>query len=104
MPHRDARRVDAQFLTGDLRQGGFQSLPVRLDADRQHDAAVGQDARGAAFETGHHRGTTTGVLGSAVRGLLVEAREPNSNQPSVGLTPLLSFPDAREVQQFGAAP
>ena len=56
VPHRDARRVDAELLGGDLRQRRLQPLAVRLDADHQHDAAVGQDARGAALETGDDRG------------------------------------------------
>ena len=85
VPHRDARRVDAEFLAGDLRQRRLQPLAVRLDADHQHDAAVGQDARGAAFETGDDRGAARGEFGGAVRGLLGEAGKADADQPPVRL-------------------
>ena len=56
---------------------------MRLNADHQYHAAIRQDARGAAFETGKDSGTTRGELGGAVRGLLGEAGEADADQLSV---------------------
>ena len=95
-------RVDAEFLGGDLRQRRLQTLAVRLDADHQHDAAVGQDARGAALETGDDRGAARGEFGGAVRGLLGKAGKADADQPAVRLAPLLPRADRRQVQQLGA--
>ena len=93
--HRDARRIDAEFLAGDLRQGGLQPLAVRLDADHQHHAAVGQDARGAALETGDDRGAARGEFGGAVRGLLGEAGEADADQPPVRLAAVAAVRGSR---------
>ena len=110
VPHRNARRVDAELLGGDLRQRRFEALAVRLDADHQHDAAVGQDARGAALETGDDRGAAGGEFGRAVRGLLCKSGKSNADQPAPGfrgqlrLTALLARAGRRHVQQLGAQP
>ena len=53
----------------------------------------GQDARGAAFETGDDRGAARGELGGAVCGLLGEAGEADADQPPVRLAVLLARAD-----------
>ncbi len=98
MPHRDPRRVDAELLGGDLRQRGFEALAVRLDADHQHDAAVGQDTRGAALETGNDRSAAGGEFGGAVRGLLGKSGKADADEPAVRLAALLARADRRHVQ------
>ncbi len=102
--HRDPRRVDAEFLGGDLRQRRFQTLAVRLDADHQHDAAIRQDTRSAALETRNDRGAAGGEFGSAVRGLLGKSGEPDADKPPIGLTAMLARADPWHVQQLGAQP
>ena len=87
------RRVDAELVAGDLRQRRLEPLAVRLDADHQHEAAIGQDARGAALEAGDDRGAARGEFGGAMRGLLGEAGEADADQPAVGLAPLLPLAD-----------
>ncbi len=78
---------------------------MRLDADHQDDAAVGQDARGAALETGDDRGAAGGEFGGAVRGLLGKGGKADADQPPVRARPaLLARADRRHVQQLGAQP
>ena len=93
VPHRDIGRVDAELLGGDLRQRRLEPLAVRLDADHQDEAAVRQDARGAALEAGDDRGAARGEFGGAVRGLLGKAGKADADQPPVGFAALLPGAD-----------
>src|SRR5205814_8562627 len=64
--HRYMRRVDAELVAGDLRQGRFEALAVRLDADHQDEAAVRQYASGTTLEPGDDRGAARGEFGGAM--------------------------------------
>src|SRR5262249_16427563 len=96
------RRVDAELLRRDLRQGGLEPLAVRLDADHQHGAAVGQDARSAALVTRDDGEVAGGVLGRATRALLGERCEAYADQPAVGLTLFLAGSHRGQIEQLGA--
>ncbi len=100
--HRDMRRVDAELVRGDLRQRRLQPLAVRLDADHQHDAAVGQDPRRAALEPGDDRRTPGDEFRRTMRGLLGKGGKADADEPPVGLTPLLARTDPRQVQELSA--
>ena len=91
--HRDMRRVYAQFLVGDLRQRRLQPLAVRLDADHQDEAAIGQHPRGAALVARDDRGAARGEFGGAVRGLLGKAGKADADQPAVRLAAPLALAD-----------
>ena len=75
---------------------------MRLDADHQHQAAVGQDPRGAALIARDDRRTAGDELGGAVRGLLGKRGKADADQPAVRLALLLPRANRRQVQQFGA--
>ena len=53
--YRNPRRVDAQLVGCRLGERRFEDLTVRLDSDHQHNAAISQDARGAALEPRNER-------------------------------------------------
>ena len=88
--HRDPHRIDAELMMRDLRQGGFETLAVRLDADHQHQAAIRQDPRSAAFEARHDRRATADEFGRAMRGLLGKRSKADADQPAVRLALLLA--------------
>src|SRR3546814_7502245 len=47
MTDRDAVEIDAELLVRNLGQGGFEPLPMRLDANQQVQRAVRQQPRSA---------------------------------------------------------
>jgi len=55
MAHRNPRRIDPKLLGSDLGQHGLDALPVRLDANHKHHAAIGQHPRRTALEAGGDR-------------------------------------------------
>jgi hypothetical protein len=58
-------------------------LAVRLDADHQHRAAIGEDACGTALKAWDDGGIAGGVFGRATSGLLGERGKANADQPTV---------------------
>src|SRR6267142_429450 len=91
--HRDMRRIDAELVRGDLRQGRLEPLAMRLDADHQHHAAVGQDPRRAALEPRNDRGTAGDEFRGTMRGLLGKGGKADADKTSVELTLLLARAD-----------
>ena len=63
----------------------WKSLPVRVDADPQLQAAVGGEACCGLFVSGDHRNAPAVVHRRAVRRLLAIGRESDADQTSVRL-------------------
>ena len=78
------RRIDADLTIGDLRQRGFQPLPVAVHADAQFQPAIGRQARRRLLEARHHGNTPAGIDRGAMRALLAEQREAEADARVAG--------------------
>jgi hypothetical protein len=85
MHHHDLVERQTQDFVRDLRQRGFQSLAVALDADAQFQPAIRGHARDGLLEAGDHRDAPAGVDRRAVRRLLAEDREADAGADRAGL-------------------
>ena len=102
--HRDARRVDAELLVGDLRQRGLEPLAVRLDADHQHHRAVGRMRAVQLSKPGTIEAPRLTNSAAPCAVCSAKAAKPMPIRRAVGLALLLPRAHRRHVEQFGAEP
>ncbi|CPO73642.1 Uncharacterised protein [Bordetella pertussis] len=97
MQHLDARHVDAENLMGDLGEGGFHALAVRVHAHAHFQPAIGRHAHRRLVEARNHGRAPGGEYRGAVRGLLGIGGHAHADAPAVGLAAGLAGPHAVDV-------
>ena len=74
----------------DLRERRFQPLPMRLNADHEHQRAVGHQLCGAALVARNEGAAAADPFSAPMPGLLGIAGKAHPDQPAIALAGLLA--------------
>ena len=87
----------------DLGERRFETLPMRMDADAQLEAAVRRQSRARLLAAGHHRNAPAGIDRRAMRRLLAVDREAEPDPAPVRLAFSLAGADRVGVDRLQGA-